>query len=428
MSTLLSRFNEGRARRSRRSDVELEQFRNLLTPPDRFEDGFTWAAFFGAIFVAMLMVPGAIYMTLLAGTGIGPAAQWVTLILMIEVARRANQNLKKSQIFTLFYLAGAIMSAPAAIQGGFEGGLGLLWRQFYAQSNAAHASGIAEHLPQWFSPTDQEVLDRRSFFQWEWLPAIALVIFTTILGRLDNVVLGYGLFRMTSDIERLPFPMAPLGAQGILALSEELEEEKDRGAAVPIGGSDPHSTRWRWRVFSIGGMIGLVFGTVYLGLPTISGALLDRPIVILPIPFVDWTAQTGESLPAVALGISLDLGQVLLGMMLPFFAMLGSFIGLLITVVANPVLYHVGILDSWTTGDSLQATFFKNNVDFYFSLSVGIAGAIAFVKIKSVISGLRRIRRQRLESEEDAGEEGRPLGVPEGCGTSGPSGSLACMS
>ncbi|MEM6459893.1 MAG: hypothetical protein AAF710_10945, partial [Planctomycetota bacterium] len=58
----------------KRVDRELEEFRSLMEPPGTFADGFSWAAFFGALFVALLMVPGSIYMTLLAGSAIGPAA------------------------------------------------------------------------------------------------------------------------------------------------------------------------------------------------------------------------------------------------------------------------------------------------------------------------------------------------------------------
>ena len=73
-----------------RLDKELEEFRNVMEVPSTFEDGFTWTSLVGAIFIALLMVPGAIYMGLLAGQGIGGAAQWVTVILFIEVARRAH--------------------------------------------------------------------------------------------------------------------------------------------------------------------------------------------------------------------------------------------------------------------------------------------------------------------------------------------------
>lgn len=372
-------------------DAELEAFRNLMEPPSTFEDGFTWPAFFGALFVALVMVPGSMYMSLIAGAGIGPAAQWVTLILFIEVARRANKVLKKAEIFTLFYLAGAIIGGA----GGFGGGLALLWNQFYAQSNAAQANGITELLPQWFAPNDVRVLEHQSLFMWEWLPAIGLVIFGTVLGRIDNMVLGYGLFRLASDVERLPFPMAPLGAQGIMALSEEQEEER---ADRDLNAKPSDASSWRWRVFSMGGLIGLVFGFIYLGLPTITGALLGRPIVILPIPFVDWTAKTQSWLPAVATGISVDLGMVLVGMLLPYYSMVGSFIAMIAVAIVNPWLQGWGILHSWSPNDNLVTTIYKNNLDFYFSFSIGISLAIAAIGVAAVVRSLRSARRNRQEA------------------------------
>ena len=414
-----------------RTDRELEDFRQLMSVPSTFEDGFSWAAFLGALFVAILMVPGSIYMSLLAEQSVGPAAQWVTLILFIEVARRANKPLKRAEIFTLFYIAGAIMAAPSSVSGGFHGGLGVLWSQFYVQSTAAQAANIADKVPDWVAPNDPNVLAQRSLLMWEWVPAIALGAFTMIIGRIDNMVLGYGLFRLTSDIEKLPFPMAPLGAQGILALSEEQEEEGRRKGAVageeiaPAEDKGPKS--WRWRVFSIGSVIGLVFGAVYLGLPTITGALLTKPITILPIPFVDYTTTTAGILPAVAIGISLNLGSFLLGMVLPFYAIVGTFIGFIVTMVLNPILYNGGfiawftdfrggVLSSWNPGDNLQATFYKNNIDFYFSFSIGISLAIAVMGIWAVVKGIRDLRRQRRLQREAGVAEGDLYAVPAGRG------------
>ncbi|MEX0775521.1 MAG: hypothetical protein WD042_07380 [Phycisphaeraceae bacterium] len=408
---------------SKRQDRELEEFRSLMEPPATFENGFTWPAFFGALFVAFLMVPGTMYMGLLAGTGIGQAAQWVTVILFIEVARRANKSLRNAEIFTLFYLAGAAMASPFS---------GILWHQFYVQSTAAQAHGIADLLPHWYAPNDKAVLDARSLMRIEWLPALGLVVFSTIMARLDNMVLGYGLFRIASDVERLPFPMAPVGAQGILALSEEQAEESrnepedEEGEGKPA--PDEASTHWRWRVFSIGGLIGLLFGVVYIGLPTITGALLGKPIIILPIPWTDFTPQTGEYLSAVATGLTFDMGQLILGMVLPYFAMVGSFIGLMITFVLNPILYNVNfpaipwlgfeggtVLRAWNPGDGTIATIFKNNIDFYFSFTIGISLAIAFVGILQVIRGLRQLSKVKKRQPVDGGGEGR-LTVPEGRG------------
>jgi hypothetical protein len=380
-------------RRSGR-DAELEEFRALMSPPGTYEDGFSWAAFLGALFVALLMVPGSIYMTLIAGVSVGPAAQWVTVILFIEVARRANKQLLRAEIFTIFYLAGAIMITASMAQGQFYGGLGALWSQFFVQSDAARAAGLTERIPEWVVPRDPAVLEQRSLFVRAWLPAVGLVVFTMLIGRIDNMVLGYGLFRVTSDIEKLPFPMAPVGAQGIMALSEEQDEE----AAAKTGErSSTQATSWRWRVFSIGTVIGLAFGAVYIGIPTITGALLERPITILPLPFKDFTQQTARLLPATAVALAMDLGMVLLGMVLPYWAVIGTFAGLIITFIANPILQRpdVGILRSWNPGDNMQTTFYKNQIDFYFSFAVGVALAIAVVGFWSVGKAFVAGRRRR---------------------------------
>jgi hypothetical protein len=49
--------------------------------------------------------------------------------------------------------------------------------------------------------------------------------------------------------------------------------------------------------------------------------------------------------------MSWDFGNLIFGMVLPFFAMVGAFIGLLATFVMNPILYQTGILKSWKPGD-----------------------------------------------------------------------------
>jgi hypothetical protein len=388
-----------------KGDREVEEFRNLMQVPSTFEDGFNWLSLLGAIFIALIMIPGAIYMGLLAGeANIGPAAQWVTVILFLEVARRAQRSLKKAEIFVLFFMAGSAMQLPFS---------GLLWHQYYIQSDAATAFGIAEYLPNWFAPSpDSDSYATRTFFHWDWLPVIGLVIFSTFFGQLSNIVLGYGLFRLTSDIEKLPFPMAPIGAQGILALAEDIDEK-----------AGPNQERsWRWRVFSIGGALGLFFGALYLGLPTLTGMITGTPIMILPIPFVDLTDKTQVLLPAVATGITWDLGNVIIGMVLPYYAMVGSFIGLLITFALNPVLYDYQILNAWLPGDGLITTTFKNNVDFYFSFTIGVSIAIAIAGFWEVYLSLKKRRA--------AATQGRSVlaasTVPEGRGDIRPWLIIAC--
>ena len=361
---------------AKNEDKEIESYRSLMVPPREFEDGFSVSSLIGAFFIGVLMVPGSMYMTLLAGLGVGPAARWVTIILFIEVAKRAHQSLSKAQIFTLFYIAGAVMTMP------FEQ---LLYQQFFVGSAAAVGHGMVELIPTWYAPTDPEVLADRNFFQLAWLPALGLIVFRFVISRLDNTVLGYGLFKLASDIEKLPFPMAPIGAQGILALAEDMDEKK----------GTPET--WRWRFFSIGGAVGLAFGLLYLGIPTLSDAVFGRTIQLFPIPFVDWTGRTQSILPAVATGLSFDMGALILGMVLPFFSVVGMFAGLIITIILNPLLYHGRVLTAWVPGDSTVETLFKNQLDFYFSFGLGISLAIAVIGIFSTLRSLRRIRAHQAD-------------------------------
>lgn len=375
---------------AQRIDKELEEFRSIMEVPSTFEDGFSWTSLLGALFVALLMVPGAIYMGLLAGpVSVAPAARWVTVILFMEVAKRAHQSLSRAQIFVLFFMAGAAMQLPFS---------GLLWQQFFIQSDAAAAAGIAEQLPRWYAPDiESESYGLRTFFHADWIPVLGIIIFQTFFGQLANLVLGYGLFRVASDIEKLPFPLAPVGAQGIMAMAEDMEAAKAGRESETSG---------RWRIFAIGGAMGLVFGAVYLLLPTLSGALTGTSIQIFPIPFSDFTNKTGKFLPAVATGMAWDFGNIIFGMVMPFWGMVGSFLGLVVTMVLNPILYSYGILRNWKYGDDTIKTLFVNNVDFYFSFQIGIAAAIAVAGlwqvVKAVIKARREAKKQKTGAEVTA--------------------------
>jgi hypothetical protein len=383
--------------RAPRIDPEIEQYRSLMEVPSTFEEGFNWKSLFGALFLGILMVPGAIYMGLLAGQGIGEAAQWVTVILFVEVARRAQQALKKAEIYILFYMAGMVIGASP-----FSG---FLWHQYYKHSQAAQASGIAQQLPPWYAPHESSTsYTQRTFLHADWLPAIGLVAFQTICGNLASMILGYGLFRLASDVEKLPFPMAPMGAQGILTLSEDTgERSQEEGAGMT-----------RWRVFSIGGAIGLLFGILYLLVPQLTGALTNTPIQLWTIPFSDQTAKTQELLPAVATGLSFDLGNVIIGMVIPFFSVLGSFLGVVCTFIANPILYKHGVLQWWQPGDNTIITLFKNHIDFYFSFGIGVSLAVAAVGIFQVIRSVMEKSRQNTATGDKP--KFTEVSVPEGRG------------
>ena len=343
-------------------DKELQEYRDLLKTPDHFEEGFGWRTIIGAVFIGFLMMPGSMYLQLVIGSGIGPAARWVTIILFAEIAKRSQQELKQQEIFLLYYMAGAALASPFS---------GLLWNQYLVQSDAAKMLGLTEFIPSWVAPQPgSESLVERTFFHRDWLIPILLLIGSQVIQRIDHFGLGYALYRITSDVEKLPFPMAPVGALGTMALAESTEDKKKS---------------WKWRIFSIGGVIGLAFGAVYVLLPIVSGLIFTEPVTLIPIPWVELTRHTEGVLPAVATGIQLDLGLVFVGMVLPFWAVVGGFIGLLITFVANPILYEKGILHRWHQGMGTVDTIFANNFDFYMSFGIGLGLAIGVIGIWSVV-------------------------------------------
>jgi hypothetical protein len=350
-----------------KEDRELQEYRDLLKAPTHFEEGFDWKTIVGAIFIGFLMMPGSMYLQLVIGTGIGPAARWVTIILFAELAKRSYSDLKQQEIFLLYYMAGAALHTP------FQG---LLWNQYLVQSDAARMLGVSEFIPLWVAPPlESSALVERTFFHRDWLIPILLLIGTQIITRVDQFGLGYALYRITSDVEKLPFPMAPVAALGTMALAESTEEREKS---------------WKWRVFSIGGIIGLVFGAVYVLLPALSGLVLMEPIRPIPIPWVELTLHTEDWLPAVATGIQFDLGLVFIGMVLPFWAVMGGLGGLIITIIANPILYQHGILHRWHPGMRTVETVFANNFDFYLSFGIGLGLAIGLIGIWHVVRSFGR--------------------------------------
>jgi len=83
-------------------DKELKEYRDLLKAPDHFEEGFDWKAIVGAVFIGFLMMPGSMYLQLVIGSGIGPAARWVTIILFAEIAKRSSSNNRKFSFFIIW--------------------------------------------------------------------------------------------------------------------------------------------------------------------------------------------------------------------------------------------------------------------------------------------------------------------------------------
>ncbi len=376
-------------------DPELELYRGLMEQPEHFEDGFSVKTIFGGLFVGFVMLPGAIYLGLMAGMSLGPAAEWTTIILFTEIARRSFVTLKRSEIYILFYVAAGltVMQGAMALSGGAMAG-SMFW-QYFVRSPAAKSMGIATQVPTWVvPPADSMALAGRTFFHVDWLLPGALILVGYVLSRLVWFGMGYTMFRITSDYENLPFPFAAITAQGSTALAEATTKAET----------------WRWRTFSIGAMVGLVFGAVYIGIPTLTTVILTEPVQLIPIPWVDLTRRTQTMLPAVPVGFMTDLSNIGAGFVIPFWAVTGSFIAMLGTAVANPQLYKMGILHSWRPGMDTINTQFANQIDFYFSLGIGVSLAVFALGVYEIVRQITYNRGARQRGEEVRGSWKPPPG------------------
>jgi hypothetical protein len=247
------------------------------------------------------------------GIGIGEAAQWVTVILFLEIAKRSFTSLRRQEIFLLTYVASQLI--VRAETGTF---LQLIWRQYFVGSQEAVRFGLQQKLVNlkfmgygWFAPSpDSEAIIERTFFHIDWVLPIALLVISIIVARVTWFTSGYVLFRLVSDREQLPFPTAPQAALASMALAEESGSEEQT---------------WRWPCFLIGSTIGLVFGLIYVGVPALTEVFAGEKVTILPIPFA----------------------------------------GVLLFMTTSPLLHHFGFMPRWIPGMGAVQTQIAAGVDFW---------------------------------------------------------------
>lgn len=345
-----------------------------------FQEGFTIRTAIGALFIALFMLPGGMYLGLVAGQGVGEAAEWVTIVLFAEVARRSYAPLRKQEIYILFYLAAGLTSV-INVERGLGGGpfAHLVWNGYFIPSPAAQP--IADQIPGWAVPSaNSPGVVGRALWHPDWLRPVGLLVLGDFCGRLSWMGLGYALFRATSDVERLPFPYAPVAASGATALAEAGTES------------------WRWSMFSTGSVIGMLFGVVYIGVPVVTGTLFNDSFEILPIPFADYTTSVENLLPAAIVGLSLSLGNVLVGFVLPFQIVLGACVAsVLAMIVMNPILYHAGLLPNYRFGSDAFVAKLSVDIDFWLSVGIGVNISVGIIGIVLVVRALAQGRKQRQE-------------------------------
>jgi len=359
--------------------------------PTEFAEGFGIKAVLAGLFAAFVVLPGSMFMWLMLGQQLGVPAVWVTLIIFLEIAKRCRTKLTRQEMFIIWSVTFSVLGSAMGQ------GMNFIWMQYFVRSDAAAQFEITNQIPFWKAPPpESQAYLTRNLLHRDWWVPLGLMAALIVWWRLALLSLGYVMFRITSDLERLPFPLAPIAAKGVTALAESDEET------------------WRWRCFSVGSTIGIAFGLLYVAVPTLSGVFLRKPLYLLPVPFYDLTTKL-QDVPwfrAVPLAISTNMGAIMTGFVLPFWMLAGSFTaGVLGRLVLNPILYRVGVLRMWEPGMDYIETGLANQFDFWLSFAIGTAIAVALLGFYTAFSRMIRSKRSKTAT---AG--GGYLGPPKGRG------------
>jgi hypothetical protein len=230
-----------------------------------------------------------------------------------------------------------------------------------------------------------------------WWPAITVTVLSMLLSKFTQLSLGYLAFKLTADVERLPFPLAPIHAEGAIALAETSQSTKGQ----------PRT--YRQYCFSIGAVLGAAFGAVYVAVPTLTAALLGRPITLLPIPFLDLTRQIESFLPGGTFGLSLNLGLLFIGFVLPWRITVGMVSAtLLFQLLVNPLLQRAGYLPSWAPGKDAIETHVATTIDLYLSVGIGTALSVLVIGFWGIGRAVLKRRRDLQAGHASGAGAGAP--------------------
>jgi len=352
---------------------------------EKFIDGFNLRTLIAAVFISFIMIPACIYIGLVTGGGI--PVMWVVMILYVEVGKRSFIKLKKQEIYIIGAIVGTMLAAGMTMGAAtlvLPGGIfsDRIWTQYFIRTPEARAFGIDKLIPPWVIPSvDSGILDKRSFLNKAWIAPLLVLVGSNLLFRLTSFGLGYSLYRLTSDVEKLRFPMASVQTQGIMAL-EDMSAKKDS---------------WRMRAFTIACMIGIAYGAIYVVIPTLTGLIAAKPLMLIPIPWIDFTPEISKFLPGAILGVMTSFVGLFAGFVLPFWIIAGGFIGSILTkVVGNPILYKLGLIPHWTHGMDVRQTIVATNMDFWLSVTIGLGITVLLVSVGGLILSIIKKKKNQM--------------------------------
>lgn len=300
-----------------------------------------------SIYTVVALGPAFVWANLSMGLSMSLAAQFFALFLLSELMRLSGRPPKVQEAFLIYFLSSNVNIGINVIN--------WVYNAWFRISPIARSLGFADYIPDWFAPSPSaNALMLRTFFLTEWVTPIILQVSFFFLNTFSAISLGLITYNLYSKDKRIPFPLAQVSAQFCYSMVE-LKGEKER-------------------IFTIGAIIGLAWSFLAYGVPLISKGIFEVIIAPIPIPWLDFNKFIEIWFPGASFGVSTDLFNLVIGMLVPSIVAYSVFIGsFAIQFIGNYILVKQRIFTEWVPGTSISLALQRSVLRFWTGPIIGMA-------------------------------------------------------
>ncbi|RLG35649.1 MAG: hypothetical protein DRN91_09165, partial [Candidatus Alkanophagales archaeon] len=348
----------------------------------KIRSGVTSASILAIAYAALTMTPVIIFMSLSTGL-VDPyrfIPVFVTLLLFTEIGRYTGRWITPQEAYIIYYMAEIVAFEATYYQG-------LLMGLYYRNAPYTKLFGLAEKIPLWVAPPLESWAAKvRTFIAPEWIMPLSITLISTIASILIDLGLSIIFSQLFIEVEKLPFPVAPIDSEAILTLTERKPE--------------------KIVVFSIAAIISFFYEFLVYGVPSVSEAVIGARVKFIEFPWIDLTKVVEMALPGAILGIATDISTFTVGWLIPFNAVVWLFIGSLsFFVIGNalalkfPHPYFERWQKEWTVGADIAWLWQRSMYNLWASPSIGLTLALgiysAIISARTIVVTFRGLPRLR---------------------------------
>ncbi|RLE65713.1 MAG: hypothetical protein DRJ38_03305 [Thermoprotei archaeon] len=348
-----------------------------IYPPPR--SGLTKRSFLVLMFSLLAFTPAVIWHYLATGSTF--RIGWVTFFLFAEILAFFGMPPTSAEGVVLVTISGQLKMLFLIFTT-------FIYREYYLHSPVAKMFNTVPHIPDWWVAKSPEVWMTRTFLHPDWLIPLSIGIGFNLLTLLSDIMMGLLTRELYIEVEKLPFPMQHVTADGIIALTERPKE--------------------RMRILTLGINLGVIYSAILYGIPIITELFGFEALSVAPIPWWDLSENIHNFLPGAAMGIATSLLVFMTGMVISFNVVVGIFASsLAIHVIGNHLLVKYGwtqFSKEWYHGMKIRTSLSRSWMYAWMGPFIGASLAASIMPIihhrrylSTAIKSLTKVRKDARE-------------------------------